>query len=346
MDDFEQILMAHLRDNIEQQLSAIPRHDSQRLFHGRGFCYEGFDYLTIDWFNPVVLGTLYKGFLDNREADFLSHFVESLPAILLPLFEDYFPEQQLEAIVLQSRMESVASSELIYGSLPENSVALESGLHFQLDFENKQNVGFFLDMRNARQWLASECEQKKVLNLFAFTCAFSVVALANQASSVVNLDMGQGVLRRGEKNHYLNKLDMRTVSFIKSDVFKAWKKLHKYGRYDIVIIDPPSFQRGSFDAEKDYPKIVQKLHKLLAPEATILACLNSPFLTEAFLDATFLQSHLNEGEHQLEKIKRIANPSSFCESNLDAGLKVVVYQYRRSPKLIPNAEDSRQSPVV
>jgi 23S rRNA (cytosine1962-C5)-methyltransferase len=324
-----------LADNFSKSVQEYSAQESRRLFHGRGGCYPGLDYLTIDWYAPVLLITLYKGFIipeifphetEKSEQQLCLLFQE----VLLTFFASYFPGSSVKAIVLQSRIHKVAETKVIFGFVPEACVAHESQLNFYLDLNEKQNVGFFLDMRKARQWLATQCEGKKVLNLFSFTCAFSVVALAARAKSVVNLDMGQGVLKRGEQNHQLNQLDLRSVQFIKSDIFKAWKKLHKYGRYDIVIIDPPSFQRGSFIVEKDYLSVVKNLHKLLAPNAQILACLNSPFLGEDFLDKLFLENALNQGEHRIQKVMRLKNPEVFCDLNSDSGLKVVVYQYQRS----------------
>jgi 23S rRNA (cytosine1962-C5)-methyltransferase len=62
------------------------------------------------------------------------------------------------------------------------------------------------------------------------------------------------------------------------NVFKSWWKIRQLGPYDLVIIDPPTNQRGSFVAEKDYPAVLKRLPDLCAPGAEVIACLNSPFL--------------------------------------------------------------------
>lgn len=343
-----------LVENVSNSIDQYSALESRRLFHGRGACYPGLEYLTIDWYAPVILITLYKGFVINPFQDQVGIETEKknnselakntepltllFQEILAKFMLQYFPNQEVKALLLQSRINKVAEAKIISGSLPETCYAYEGNLNFYLDLNDKQNIGFFLDMRNARAWLASQCAGKKVLNLFSFTCAFSVVALAAKAKSVVNLDMGQGVLKRGEQNHHLNHLDLRAVQFIKSDIFKAWKKLHKYGRYDIIIIDPPSFQRGSFIVEKDYLSVIKNLHKLLAPDAQILACLNSPFLGEDFLDKLFLENGLNQGEHRIQKVVRLKNPEVFCDANPDSGLKVVLYQYQRTQLLVSQAQ--------
>lgn len=312
---------------LEQALSLFSDKDlsqSQRLLHGRGRCYAGYEQLSIDWFSPVLLITQYKA---NNEIS-----IKNLVKGIKSYFSKHFPTHEIGCIVFHDRSVDRLSVEILEGELPEKCFAIEriheNKIRFHIDF-HFQNIGFFLDARNARKYLYEISQGKKVLNLFAFTCAFSVSALSGGASSVVNLDMGKGVLQRGELNHELNNLDKRSATYVKSDVFKAWKKLHKYGRYDVIVIDPPSFQKGSFNAEKDYARIVSQLGKLLMPQAIIVACLNSPFLGETFLDELFLQAELNSGIHGCSKLSRLENPKAFKDENPDAGLKVVVYTYQR-----------------
>lgn len=306
---------------------------SQRLLHGRGRCYPGYEHISIDWFAPVILLTQYKQTGTNID-------IKDLALNIVSVFRACFPEHPLDALVFQDRSQAKLDSKVLFGNLPEQVYAQEyvcaqdsqlaqQKLRYQVDLLHYQNVGFFLDARGAREYLVSACQQKRILNLFSFTCAFSVCALAHGAQSVVNLDMGKGVLERGKRNHELNGLDLRSVHFIKSNIFKAWKKLHKYGRYDLVMIDPPSFQKGSFEIERDYPKVVRQLSKLLAFDAEIIACLNSPFLTEAFLDDLFLSGELNNGVHRCTRLHRLNNPEAFKDVDAQASLKVVVYRYQR-----------------
>ena len=86
-----------------------------------------------------------------------------------------------------------------------------------------------------------------VLNLFAYTCAFSVVALQAGARLVVNVDMGQGTMATGQQNHQINGITAG-ASFLVHDIFKAWGKINRSGPYGLVIVDPPSYQKGSFIA--------------------------------------------------------------------------------------------------
>ena len=159
-----------------------------------------------------------------------------------------------------------------------------------------------------------------MLNLFAYTCAFSVVAAEAGAEKVVNVDMAKGALNTGRLNHQLNNIDSRSISCLSHDIFKSWGKIRKYGPYDIVIIDPPNFQAGSFNVRKDYQKIVRKLPGLLAPQAQVIACLNSPDLGFDFLRELF------KGAGGFVERKVIAPPQSFSESDANRGLKTLLFE--------------------
>ena len=160
----------------------------------------------------------------------------------------------------------------------------------------------------------------KVLNLFAYTCAFSVVALQAGAKSVVNVDMSHGALAIGQQNHPLNSLSTG-ASFLAHDIFKTWGKITRSGPYDLVIVDPPSYQKGSFVATKDYARLMRRLPELLAPGGHALLCLNAPELGLAFL-----QDHMQELAPELQFVQRVANPAVFADVSPERSLKVLAYQ--------------------
>src|SRR5690606_4647986 len=150
----------------------------------------------------------------------------------------------------------------------------ENGLRFKLDLGRKQNTGLFLDMRYGRRWVQEQAQGQRVLNLFAYTCGFSVAAIAGGAEHEVNLYMATAAPSRRRENHRLNQHDLSRVSFLGHDLFKSWGKLKREGPYDLIIIDPPSFQKGSFVLTQDYQKVLRRLPDLLTPQGTVLACMN------------------------------------------------------------------------
>ncbi len=107
----------------------------------------------------------------------------------------------------------------------------------------------------------------KVLNLFAYTGAASVVALKNGAS-VVHVDSSRGMVDWAKENVNLNKLGDKDIHYFVDDVKKFVKReIRRGNKYDIIIMDPPSFGRGSknevWNIEKDLYDLVNDTTKLL-----------------------------------------------------------------------------------
>ncbi|PTO56564.1 methyltransferase [Vibrio splendidus] len=303
--------------HIEQQLNEVP-NELRRIFHGRGKFWPGLDQLTCDWVDGQLLVNVFK------EVD--DEFLSSLKAGLVDLTnKDIWQAKQGTSIVLQHRYADGAPSEVLWGELNDLPVVVEHGLKYQLDIGRNQNFGLFLDMRNGRQWVQDNAKDKNVLNLFAYTCGFSVAAIAGGARQCMNVDMSRGSLNKGRDNHRLNEHDMRSVNFLGYDIFKSWGKIKKGGPYELVIIDPPSFQKGSFALTKDYKKILRRLPDLLTEGGEVIACVNSPAVSPNFLIETMV-----EEAPSVEFIERLDNPPEFVDVDLDSSLKVLRFKIKAS----------------
>ncbi|PML59418.1 class I SAM-dependent methyltransferase [Vibrio lentus] len=303
--------------HIEQQLNEVP-NELRRIFHGRGKFWPGLDQLTCDWVDGQLLVNVFK------EVD--DEFLSSLKAGLVDLTDkDIWQAKQGTSIVLQHRYADGAPSEVLWGELNDSPVVAEHGLKYQLDIGRNQNFGLFLDMRNGRQWVQDNAKDKNVLNLFAYTCGFSVAAIAGGARQCMNVDMSRGSLNKGRDNHRLNEHDMRSVNFLGYDIFKSWGKIKKGGSYELVIIDPPSFQKGSFALTKDYKKILRRLPELLTDGGEVIACVNSPAVSPNFLIET-----MAEEAPSVEFIERLDNPPEFVDVDLDSSLKVLRFKISAS----------------
>lgn len=283
-----------------------------RLFHGRGGCYPGFEWLTIDYFEPVLWIVLYKAVPRPRWEDVVSELCMAL-------------QPHCPVAVAQHRYDRRAPLEQLWGQLPAEVAAREGDMRFQLTFSGRQNPGYFMDMRPAREWLAARADGKRVLNLFAYTCAFSVAAATAGARAVVNIDMSRSAIRQGQVNHHRNGLAAGDrIRFFAHDIFRSWGKLRRLGPYDIIICDPPSSQVGSFDAQRDYMRVVGRLDALLAPQGDVLACLNAPYLGEDFLSEVFAGNSAG-----LRRVARLPGRGDFPERYPGRALKVVHYQRRQ-----------------
>ena len=295
-----------LRD-VAGRFFASEQPETRRVFHGRGHLFPGLEHVCVDWFAPVVLVTSYED-IDDPEA---------LAAAILA--RDV--HGQIKTLLLQYRNRKGAPVTCLHGEPMNYCVVKEGDLKFEVQPGVNQNAGLFLDMRPLREWLVNYSAGRNVLNLFAYTCTLSVAALAGNARQVCSVDMSKPSILWGQRNHDLNAQNPRAVKSIPHNLFRSWGRIQQFGRYDTVIIDPPSRQRGSFDAEKNYGAVLKKLGKLVNPEADIIATVNSPYLGEDFLPHQF--------QRYAPKYRLVgmmpASPE-FADKYPERGLKI--YHYR------------------
>lgn len=298
-------------------IAAMARpQDAQRIFHGRGGLHPGCEHWALDAYPPVFLLTGFRPAGDDELA--------AVHAALNERWSALAPDEPLNW-VYQCRHDGRTETRVMAGSVPDPHVVTEHGARFRVHVLKGQNHGLFLDMAEGRRWVREHVAARpglKVLNLFAYTCAFSVVARLAGAGQVVNLDMSAGALAIGRQNHALNGL-ATGASFLAHDLFNSWGKVTRGGPYDLVIVDPPSYQKGSFAATKDYARLMRRLPDLLARGGHALLCLNAPELGVAFL-----QEPMQALAPQLSFVQRLTNPAVFDDVSADRALKVLVY---RSP---------------
>ncbi len=289
-------------------LSKIQDLDSvecRRLFHGRGKCYIGFEGICVDWYPPFLLITLYE---------------ESNESAAHEVIDACKERSEIKGIILQKRYLPKSPKEVVWGDVPERVIATENGIKFWINLLSNQNHGFFLDTRLGRELVKEHSSGKKVLNLFSYTCAFSLYAYHGGASSIVNIDMSKGAINIGSENHQLNDVPKGMVRFLAHDIFKSFGKIKKLGPYDLIIIDPPSYQGKSFSYKTDYKKIVKRLGEFLAPGGEVIACLNDPMEGHQFLLDLFSENS------DLKSADIIFSPPEFEEQNDDAGVKIIRYR--------------------
>jgi 23S rRNA (cytosine1962-C5)-methyltransferase len=308
-------------DPMQALLDAIARMASptgaERVFHGRGGLFPGCEHLALDAFPPVFLLT---AFAPVSEAELMQ-----VHGALALRWAQIAPGEALNW-AFQSRAGQRTETRLMAGTVPQPHVVTEGSARYAVHLLQGQNHGLFLDMAEGRRWVRANAQGAKVLNLFAYSCAFSIAALQGGAKQVVNVDMSAGAMALGQHNHALNGLQAG-ASFLAHDVFKTWGKITRSGPYHLVIVDPPSYQRGSFVANKDYARLMRRLPELLRPGGQVMLCLNAPELGVAFL-----QEQMAQAAPELQFEQRLDNPPAFADVDADRALKVLIY---RAPELEP-----------
>lgn len=285
-----------------------PTADARRLFHGRGGCYDGLQWCTVDAFAPALLVTLFSPPPARALMDIRAYIARVLPSGMF------------NRLAVQHRYLPGAPYQWVQGDSMAESFAQRGENRFHLRY-NRQNLGFFLDMEPGRRWLEERAIGASVLNLFSYTCAFSVVAQAAGARKVVNVDMSKAALTMGRENHRINGLATDRIKFMPLDVLKSWSRIRRDGPYDIVIIDPPTFQKGSFIAERDYSKVIRRLPELMSTKGDVLACLNAPELGEQFILDLFAEHAVH-----CSFVQRLPCLPEFCDIDPQRQLKLMHFQ--------------------
>ena len=216
--------------------------------------------------------------------------------------------------------------------LPATWVIEVDGIAFQLSSTDFGHLGIFPEQRDQWQRIAQDCaafrthhgRAARVLNLFAYSGG-STLAAARAGAEVCHVDASKGMVEWARKNAALNALQEKPVRWIVDDVTKFLEReLRRWQRYDLLILDPPSYGRGAkgeiFKIEADLPNLLALLARLLSDEpiGVLISC-HTPELTPISLHHLLQQAFgkngaLHHGEMLLHgDAETLPVPSgSFC----------------------------------
>lgn len=178
---------------------------------------------------------------------------------------------------------------LILGAQGTNlqSTALERMLRYGIDFAAGYSVGLFIDQRENRQFVRGVAP-RRLLNCFAYTCSFSVVA-ATVGAKTVSIDLSKKSLDRGRENFALNSLPTNDHRFLADDVMEVLPRIGRKGeKFDVIILDPPTFSRSHrgkvFHVQQDFERLLMAALEVAERDGRILLSTNCSSLGERALE--------------------------------------------------------------
>ena len=191
---------------------------------------------------------------------------------------------------------------------PISTIAMikENGITYEVDVENGQKTGFFLDQKYNRQAVAKLVKDKTVLDCFTHTGSFALNAALGGAKHICAVDISQNAIEMAKQNAITNKLDNK-IDFVVADVLDLLAELEKAGQkpYEFIILDPPAFtkSRKTIDsALRGYKEINYRAMKLLPRGGYLATCSCSHFVTES-LFMKVLNSAAKEAGVELRQIE-------------------------------------------
>ncbi|MBU1218846.1 class I SAM-dependent rRNA methyltransferase [Myxococcota bacterium] len=197
---------------------------------------------------------------------------------------------------------------------PVEFEVMENGLKFLIDITAPMSVGLFPDYRPGRVLTGELSEGRRVLNLFSYTGAFSVYALAGRASEVVSVDINQKVNTKAIQNCEINNLKVNPIDFMTEDAIKAVSLLASRGRrFELAIIDPPTFAtgpRGNWSVERSYRTLLRELSSVMEPDAMVLCTANTQKLSMEDFERIIAAGW---GGRHATIVKRLSLPEDYPE---------------------------------
>ena len=242
-----------------------------RLVNGEG---DGLPGLTVDRYGDHLMVQLYSAGWQRH----LPLVVSALKDVLAPvgIYEKFRPQNTRE---LASGGGDKRYSRLLWGEPAPGRIAVqENGLTLLVELEEGLNTGLFLDQRENRRDLMMRVRGKRVLNLFAYTGAFSVAAAVAGSEKVTSVDASDPYLEWARANFEANRLSPRRHEFIAGDCFSVLKAMAgESRRFDVIIMDPPSFSttgKSRFTTRGGTAELVADGLALLEPGGLLITSSN------------------------------------------------------------------------
>ena len=197
--------------------------------------------------------------------------------------EKTFPELWDNVDAKYVRSKSGGGSWEVYNPKLSSSFKIDyQDLTFNLKLMGFKHTGLFpeqaFNWNLIREKITNAKRDVKVLNLFAYTGAASIAAL-KAGASVVHVDSSRGMTDWAKENVKLNNLEDKPIRFLIDDCLKFVKReIRRGNKYDIILMDPPSFGRGSksevWKVEDDLFELINNCALLLSDDP-ILFLVNS-----------------------------------------------------------------------
>ncbi|GIW76049.1 MAG: hypothetical protein KatS3mg104_1112 [Phycisphaerae bacterium] len=261
--------------------------DACRVFSGQA---DGWDGIFVDRYGPGAVLIEYKG----RKQDNLN--IRDCADLVLERLKPYGVQAVYYKPFVRDRSrlsgqlppETTDATPLSGRPLPEGILIREHVWKLEIRLYDGLSTGLFLDQRNNRQWVYERVRRRdkvQILNTFAYTCGFSVAAAVGGAHTT-SVDVSARYLEWAKRNFEHNGLDPLMHRFVRMDTLEFLAYAQKKNlKYDLVILDPPSFASGNkrkkvrpWSAVSDYPKLIEQTMKVLKPGGAVLASTNTQAL--------------------------------------------------------------------
>ncbi len=259
------------------QLGRSEHTNAFRLVNEEG---DGLPRLAVDVYDGWLVAQLYGTDGPWARKETRDRVLDELLALgFRGVYLKVRPKQANELV--DTRREDLAPKLPVRGeAAPGAFIVHELGVPYTVKLGDGLSTGIFLDQRKNRRLVRDLSHGARVLNLFSYTCPFTVAAAVGGATQTVSVDAAPVSLEWGMKNVVaaVGDADRKKHAFVAMDVFSYLAREEKRAtQFDLVIVDPPSYsntKRHRFSATSDYPELLASAMRLCAPRGRIVACCN------------------------------------------------------------------------
>ncbi len=276
-----------------------------RLVYGES---DGFPALVLDRYGDTLALKLYT-------SAWIPHLRALIPALQESIIFDSLVlrlSRTLQADQMNvAKLYDLHDGQQLIGDSPSSAAQfVENGLLFQADVVKGHKTGFFFDQRDNRQKVRELAKGQRVLDVFCYSGAFSVYALAGGARSVTALDVSKPALEALKINVENNGFDPAKVDVIAADAFAGMRQLIGAKRkFNMVIVDPPAFanSRASMrNAVLAYRRLVEMALRLVTNGGLlVMASCSSRINAEMFFQLVARSATV--AGYELEEIARTSH---------------------------------------
>lgn len=287
-------------------LARRPDTTAYRLVHGAGDRVPG---IAVDRYGDHLVVTLTGAAVEHREA-----ILEVLAQLGPQGIYLKMPPKQASRLGGRHGADVAPPVPVRGAPAPDTTIILEAGLELAVRLGDGLSTGIFLDQRDNRRRVRRLSPDAQVLNLFGYTGAFTVAAIAGGARQTVTVDAAKPAVARAERAIASIGASPEAHRVVCDDAFRWLRRAAKRGRqFDLVVVDPPSFattKRSRFRAAHDYRELAARCFRCLAPGGRVLACTNHRGVTAAALRRALLGG-AGDAQRQAGPIESLPPPLDF-----------------------------------
>jgi len=289
---------------IEKRKAFFENEDTTafRVFNGEG---DGIGGVTIDYFDGYYVINWYSKGIYQFKEEIIQSITSQFP------FKGIYQKKRFDVDGKYVEEDDFVTGER--GQFP--LIVKENGIHFAVYLNEGAMVGVFLDQRDVRKAIRDRyAEGKTVLNTFSYTGAFSVAAALGGATKTTSVDLANRSKSKTIEQFSMNGIDYEAQDIIVEDVFHYFKyAVKKNLKFDLVILDPPSFARSkkvTFSAAKDYTNLLKQAITITEDHGVIIASTNSAaFDMKRFKG--FIKTAFQECNERYEILEEYSLPEDF-----------------------------------